>query len=512
MIDLYGNLVHKWTTPSTSNYVITELAWPLLWEDGNLVTDCYNKLTGGSGLISEPIVRGARQFDSICVFDWNGNVVETSADSLYDVNYAPHHDWKKIWNKALGEYTWLALTWQAYTAADAVALGADPKWDVGSTGYKNGWAPDGLVETDADGNLIWRWSFADHLVQNYDPTKTGSFTDGYGYINPGATYGEAVDYPGKMDINMTNDNFKGPSPDWNHCNSIDYNPALGHIILTAKDMSEVYIIAHDGTFVSPTDFEANWAAARGVSGDFMYRFGNPVNYGRGAGASFQNGGAHQMYGAHNIQWIGESQGSSYSGFSAFGQIPGEGNLLIFDNNCWNPEEHASNVLEWNPFIMDGDGNKSATYVDPPDAGYRAAGFDFGAFTGTGSVAVGGYNNQVIWRFNGGTGFYGYHISSAQRMPNGNTHVCEGTQSHFFEVTNKGVVTWEYYKPNTASGFGGGDPAWSGGSTFRSTKVPAGHPGIDGKDLTPQGNFRQMVLELKNTPNVSYELQKFLGVM
>lgn len=38
------------------------------------------------------------------------------------------------------------------------------------------------------------------------------------------------------------------------------------------------------------------------------------------------------------------------------------------------------------------------------------------------------------------------ISSAQRLPNGNTLICEGSNGRFIEVTHEGEVVWEYISP------------------------------------------------------------------
>ena len=43
-------------------------------------------------------------------------------------------------------------------------------------------------------------------------------------------------------------------------------------------------------------------------------------------------------------------------------------------------------------------------------------------------------------------FYSPYISSAQRLPNGNTLICEGADGHFLEVTADHEVVWEYISP------------------------------------------------------------------
>jgi hypothetical protein len=43
-------------------------------------------------------------------------------------------------------------------------------------------------------------------------------------------------------------------------------------------------------------------------------------------------------------------------------------------------------------------------------------------------------------------FFSPRISNAQRLPNGNTLINEGTFGRFFEVTSEGDVVWEYVNP------------------------------------------------------------------
>jgi hypothetical protein len=45
-----------------------------------------------------------------------------------------------------------------------------------------------------------------------------------------------------------------------------------------------------------------------------------------------------------------------------------------------------------------------------------------------------------------TSFYSPRISNAQRLPNGNTLICEGVFGRVFEVTPEGAVVWEYVNP------------------------------------------------------------------
>ena len=46
----------------------------------------------------------------------------------------------------------------------------------------------------------------------------------------------------------------------------------------------------------------------------------------------------------------------------------------------------------------------------------------------------------------GSRFYSSFISSAQRLPNGNTLIAEGSDGRIFEVTREHEIVWEYISP------------------------------------------------------------------
>jgi hypothetical protein len=56
--------------------------------------------------------------------------------------------------------------------------------------------------------------------------------------------------------------------------------------------------------------------------------------------------------------------------------------------------------------------------------------------------------KIVWKYQETivTSFYSPRISNAQRLPNGNTLICEGVFGRMFEVTADGAVVWEYVNP------------------------------------------------------------------
>jgi hypothetical protein len=94
------------------------------------------------------------------------------------------------------------------------------------------------------------------------------------------------------------------------------------------------------------------------------------------------------------------------------------------------------------------------------------------------------------------------ISSAQRLPNGNTSICEGSPvGTFREVDTTDTIVWLYVNPVSASGplFQGDDP--NGNRTFRTAKFPTDYAAFDGRDLTPMGPIEQQPVGVAVAPSV-----------
>jgi outer membrane protein assembly factor BamB len=56
--------------------------------------------------------------------------------------------------------------------------------------------------------------------------------------------------------------------------------------------------------------------------------------------------------------------------------------------------------------------------------------------------------EIVWKYQEPIlpNFFSPRISNAQRLPNGNTLINEGSFGRFFEVTSEGEVVWEYVNP------------------------------------------------------------------
>ena len=229
LIDMSGEVVKYWP----------ELTGLYLAEDGTLV--------------------GSKRGADFVEVDWDGNVLWEYSEPRE--SYHPHHDDLRIYNAALGEHTRLYIANVDMSHDEVIALGADPTRAERYDGVQM----DAIVEVDREGNVVWEWHFSDHLIQDRFPSKKN-------HVGEGRTL---ADYPGRMDIN-----WGVPSVDYMHSNGIDYNPEPGHVAISSNRFFEIYIIDHDGTFVAG-DAEESRRLAASEAGDFLYRFGNPANYGQG---------------------------------------------------------------------------------------------------------------------------------------------------------------------------------------------------------------------------------------
>src|SRR5215470_5492642 len=112
-------------------------------------------------------------------------------------------------------------------------------------------------------------------------------------------------------------------------------------------------------------------------------------------------------------------------------------------------------------------------------------------------------NAIAWEYRGAPpiSFYSYNISSAERLPNGNTLICEGAPGRLFEVTPEGHIVWEYINPyavlrpsrpaqQTEAGVTQGAASRSGATewanaVFRAHRYGPDHPALQGRDLNPE---------------------------
>ena len=138
---------------------------------------------------------------------------------------------------------------------------------------------------------------------------------------------------------------------------------------------------------------------------------------------------------HSFYMIGKKIGDK--------NLPGYGNLLVFDNGM-----HIAAMEDW------GLPRSKVIEIDPK-------------------------TKKVVWAFTHEENFTGWmppefkfnspYISGAQRLPKGNTLICEGGTGRVFEVTKSGHIVWEFINPERKA-------------LFRAYRYGPGFSGFKGKGL------------------------------
>ncbi len=397
LMDNDGNTVHSWAGDYRPGNSVYFLKDGTLLRTANTGDTTFN--TGGAGGRVER-------------FDWDG-ALQWAFEYRSD-QYRLHHDIEVLPNGNI-----LMIAWEMKTEIEAIEAGRNP----GLLGAGELW-PDHIIEVAptgaSGGTIVWEWHVWDHLIQDYDASR-----ENYGNVN---------DHPELINLNYVSTS----SADWNHTNSIDYNEGLDQIVLSVHGFSEIWVIDHSTT---TSQAAGHSGGNRGKGGDLLYRWGNPRAYDAG------NAGDQQLFVQHDAEWIENG-------------LPGEGNILIFNNGQGRPAGNYSSVDEIVPPI-----NSDGSYSRTSGSAYGPTGSTW-SYTATPT-----------------TDFYARNISGAQRLPNGNTLICQGPDGLFFEVASSGEKVWEYdydgavfrverYSPDYA-GFVGTDLAPSQGSTSSYPVVDTG---------------------------------------
>jgi hypothetical protein len=486
LIDLEGCVVHTWdcgATPAVSTYLL---------ENGHLLRPS----TLGKGGVAAPGAGGR-----VMEFDWDGTVLW---DYRYEgKNQFPHHDITRLPNGNI-----LMIVADRKTKEEAIAAGRRPETTSG------GLTADAIIEIKPTGKntaeIVWEWHSWDHLVQDHDKTK-----DNYGKVSGsperidinyglgmfgGGWFGgfkkdkdgpkdkdgkdtkdkDTKDKDGKdskdKDTKDTKDKdgkdtkktdleklkdlgyLGGPkatgkfnfSSDWTHANAVAYNADLDQIMISVHSFSEFWIIDHS---TSTKEAAGKTGGKYGKGGDLLYRWGNPQAYRMGSNAD------RRLFMQHDTHWIPKG-------------LPGAGNIIMFNNGQGRPDGKYSSVDE---IVLPV--NKDGTY-------HRKPGQPFGPAKATWS-----YTTKKK------TDFFAFFVSGANRLPNGNTLICNGPAGAVFEVTPEKEVVWEFTYPKKGGGFGF-FPGGKGGfgsppGMFRSYRYAEDYPAFKDRKLVPGKKIEEL---------------------
>lgn len=404
LIDNCGRIIKEWTSefrPGNAVYLLP---------NGNLLRagkeDGLSTITfGGSGGVVE-------------LFDWDGNLLW---QYKYNSNqYRQHHD---VYPMPNGNVLILAAT--IMTQAEAVQAGRDPNLLDDGELYN-----ERIFEVEPVGadqvNVVWEWNIKDHLVQDFDNTK-----DNFGGIS---------NSPGRLNVNFVND--AGAGANWLHINSIQYDEALDQIIISSRNLSELWIIDHSTT---TTEAASSSGGTYGKGGDFLYRWGNPQSYNHGTESD------RKLYGQH------------YPHFIANGLVDA-GKMIIFNNGNGRSPAYSEVLI-----------------IDPPTTAPGV--YEYNTLVPYGPTTIDySFSDQT----NDPSDFYSPIVSSAQRLPNGNILVCQGSTGRFFELNASDQIVWEYINPvhNNNGTVSNQTETVSGNTTFRAIKYSKTYDAFTGRDVTP----------------------------
>lgn len=271
---------------------------------------------------------------------------------------------------------------------------------------------DVIYEIGEAGNVLWAWHPYEHIdAMGFSPIAREAIRT--------IPVGAPADIGGGF-----------VQTDWQHINSASYlGPnkwyELGdrrfhpdNIIWDGRSSNVIAIVArHD-------DPAGKWK-----SGDIVWRMG--PEYGPGT-PEHEVG---QIIGQHHAHLIPHG-------------LPGAGNLLVFDNGG-----------------LAGFGNLFPGLPAAWPVAFR---------TYSRVLEINPITFHVVWEYTNkqdtgeGRQFFSWYISSAQRLPNGNTLITEGANGRLFEVTRKGDLVWEYIWPKSMSA---GSGTGFGNAVYRAYRVP-----------------------------------------
>ncbi|MBO6606208.1 MAG: aryl-sulfate sulfotransferase [Psychroserpens sp.] len=406
LINNCGEIINEWTSAYIPGNAVYLLPNGNLLRAGRVQDGSSDIVFGGQGGIVE-------------LFDWDGNLLWSF---LYNSNQErQHHD---IFPMPNGNILILAAT--SMSSGEAILAGRDPNNLPENRLYN-----EQIIEVEPIGtdqaNIVWEWNVSDHLIQDFDNARNN--------------FGDVSADPGKLDINFLNGG--SGAANWLHFNSIQYDETLDQIVISSRNLSEIYIIDHSTT---TAEAATSSGGTYGKGGDFLYRWGNPQSYRQGTETD------RVLYGQHYPYYIPSG-------------LNDERKIMLFNNGNGRTPSFSEVMI-----------------IDPPAT--TPGFYDYTADTAYGpATADYTYEDQSA----SPSPFYSSIVSSAQRLPNGNTLICEGQFGEVFEIDSNENKVWEYINPVhniNGSIATQGNPPPGANILFRAIKYAPDFPAFTGRDLTP----------------------------
>ena len=266
LIDGQGTVVHSW--PGFNNISVH------MTEDGSLLRGVVEPNIGFPGTTGR-----LQKLDIDGTITWD--LLVSNTERLM------HHDIEPLPNGNV-----LLMVADVFPASNAIDNGRDPALLPSLE-----WLPESILEIQqtgpTTGQVVWEWHANDHLIQDFDSTKSN--------------FGVVADHPELLNINYPL--VALAFGDWNHANGIDYDPINDWIVISARSQDEVWLIDHSTT---TAEAAGHVGGARGRGGDLLWRWGNPEAYDRGTAVD------RQLFQQHDPRFIPPT-------------YPGAGHITIFNN-------------------------------------------------------------------------------------------------------------------------------------------------------------------------------------
>lgn len=342
---------------------------------------------------------GFQDMGDLVEMDWNGNILwkfdnlekATGSDDKKGFMARQHHDYERQGNPCgyfSPEHEALAHSGTTLILCHEDAIVPEiSKYPL---------LDDKIIEVSWEGNILWQWNAREHFHEfGFTEAMKRSIYD-HPNILPTLQKGDW--------LHINSASWLGENP-WYDQGDLRFHPE--NIIIDSKEAGFIAIISKETGHIV-------WRIGPDFSKNIVF---DPLMHGQPEES------------IRAIQNIGPIIGQHHAHMIPRG-LPGNGNILVFDNGGWGgygvpsltaPDGHNvlkrdySRVLEINPitFLVEWQYSAAEAGFLPPFENFR---------------------------------FYSPLVSSVQRLPNGNTLICEGVDGRIFEVTPKHELVWEYINP------------------------------------------------------------------
>ncbi len=302
LLDMCGNVVHKWENadslrPANVCYLLENSDVMTTYRPADFSDDPI--WAGGGGATIE-----RRTWDNEPIWSFTKN----------DAEYRLHHDIQPMANGNV-----LVTAWEQRDSLECIESGRNPE-NLTSAGM---WSEVVWVISPGDdglGEIIWEWAVWDHLVQDFDSTKSN--------------YGTIADHIDKIDINFGQ--TLDAAADWLHINAIDFDEYSQHIMISVPTFNEIWVVDYGNT----------------TPGEIKWRWGNPMAYDRGDTTDTK------LFFQHHTHWLDLALTTNSSDYGKIG---------VFNNRVQGDTSEYSSVHTLlpmydeyeNEYIVD---NSTGTYL------------------------------------------------------------------------------------------------------------------------------------------------------